>query len=432
MSEIPPPYQTGFPTPQREGVVRNVTALGIGNVAVKPLWFAFITYFCISVLPVEAYGRLNWALWLMLIAASFTDLGTSHYTTRAIARDLAVASELFSNFLVFRLVVGLGIVSLVIVGGLASDFASTRLMAACLAAVYAIAFYGLEFCRVVFRAYEVLRFEAWSLILEKILVVSGGMTGLYAYRSAEGTLAGMALGMAVTLLIVFSGIHAHFIRFRWAAVRSAVLWRHLRNAIPLGVFGILIGVYVRMGPLVLEWFHGEAAVGQFGAAFRVVEALFLLPALISAALLPRLSRTHSLDHAAFVRLTHQALAFVGAISLVVSVGLTAAGDPIMDVIVANQSSASYAESGTLLSLLGPAYPAMCLNVIMSAVLVAANEQRYLARFMAWATLFTLVLYVSLVAPLGARGVCYVLFLSELVVTAAFYVRFRMTGRRHAE
>ena len=430
MSEVLPPYRLDSQVPPRAGVIRNVTALGIGNAVVKPLWFVFITYFCISVLPADAYGRLNWALWLMLVAASFTDLGTAHYTTREIARDTSVASVLFSNLLVFRVAMGLGIVGLVIAGGMVTGFASARFVAACLAAAYAVSFHGLEFCRVIFRSHEVLRFEAWSLIAEKVLVIAGGMTGLFSTRTAEGTLAGMAMGMALTLVIVFVAIHARFIRFRWSAVRWSVIAGHVRRALPLGVFGVFVGFYIRMGPLVLEWFHGEAAVGQFGAAFRVVEALFLLPALASAALLPRLSRIHD-DRPAFLRLTHLALAAVGAASLVVTALLIVAGDAIMSLIVSSRFADSYAESGSLLRLLGPAYPAMCLNVIMSSVLIAANEQRYLARFMAAASIVTLVAYVILVPEFGARGVCYILLFSEAVVTLAFYVRFRLPGRQHA-
>ena len=98
----------------------NVTWLTAGNLAVKPVWFVFITYVCIRTIGAEQYGVMAAALALMSIVDGTLMLGTSTLSVREVARRKERSSLFFTNFLVTR-----GVLSLV---GIAAGLAIATLL----------------------------------------------------------------------------------------------------------------------------------------------------------------------------------------------------------------------------------------------------------------------------------------------------------------
>ena len=410
--------------PRPAGILKNLTWLGLGSAAVSPLWFFFISYLCIRHLTPEAYGLMNWALWLMVIAASVTDLGLNDFVTREVARQRDQAWRYFSNFLVFRGVFGVAIILIVIGVAVVLGAGDERVSAMSLAGFYALSVFLIGFCRVFFRAFQVLRYESISVILEKTLVMAFGTVALFATGTATGTLTGMVIGMVIALGITLWYVAWRIAPFEARVVKADFLKANLRIAAPLGVFAIAVIAFARMGPVILEFFEGAAEVGRFGAAFRIIEAMLLLPALATAALLPRMSSAwgsgDALDYGRLVgRATAGMAAVAGFLGLLLGVG----GEALIDWMASDP--AAYDGAGTTLRWLGLAYPAMCLNSVLSVSLIAADDQRFLARFMALTALAAALLFVAGIAEYGTAGLL-VVFIGVLIAsTTALWMRFRL-------
>jgi O-antigen/teichoic acid export membrane protein len=412
------------PTPSPDSLLKNVTWLGAASAAVSPLWFGFITYLCLSRLSPEAYGTLNWALWLMTIVAATTDLGLSDFVTREVARQRDQAWRYFSNFVVLRAGLGVVVLGSVLGIGAVAGVAPERLTALALAGVYAVSVFLIAFCRVFFRAFEVLRYESLSLISEKLLVLSGGTIMLFATGTAIGTLIGMTTGMVMAVAATLWWVVYRIAPFEPGVIKLSFLKANLRKAAPLSLFAIAVVANLRVGPVILEFFHGAEEVGRFGAAYRIVEAMLLLPALATAALLPRLSSLWGRGETAlFDQLVRRALLMVGLASGFLGLCLGIGGGALMNVIVSDP--AAYAGAGLWLRILGLAYPAMCLNSVLAAVLIASDGQRFLGRFMALVTLAVALLYAVAIPQFGTPGLLVVFVGSLYAVLAALFVRFRL-------
>ncbi len=410
--------------PRPDGLLKNVTWLGIGSAAVAPLWFGFITYLCLSQLSPEAYGTMNWALWLMTIVAATTDLGLSDFVTREVARQRDQAWRYFSNFIVLR--GGLGVLVLGSVLGIASlaGVDPDRLTALALAGVYSVCIFLIAFCRVFFRAFEVLRYESMSLISEKLLVLSGGTIMLFATGTAVGTLGGMTAGMVVAVVATLWWVVYRIAPFELGVIKLSFLWDNLKKAAPLSLFAIAVVASLRVGPVILEYFEGAAEVGRFGAAFRIVEAMLLLPALATAALLPRLSSLWGTgNEVLFGGLVRRSLKIIALVSIFLGLCLAIGGGALMNKLVSDP--AAYAGAGLWLRLLGLAYPAMCLNSVLSVVLIAADGQRFLGRFLASVTLASVLLYAIAISQYGTAGLLAVFIGTSFAVLGALYVRFTL-------
>ncbi len=412
--------------PRPDGIIRNITWLGMGSAAVSPLWFFFISYLCIRNLSPEAYGLMNWALWLMIIAASVTDLGLNDFVTREVARSRDQAWRYFSNFLVFR--GGLGIVVVVSVIGIAAALGASdeRLTALGLAGVYGLSVFLIGFSRVFFRAFHVLRYESISVMLEKLLVLTGGSIMLLSTGTATGTLLGMTVGMLFALVGTLWFVAFRIAPFEFKVLSASFLKQNLRVAAPLGVFAIAVIAYTRMGPVILDFFEGSAEVGRFGAAFRIVEAMLLLPALATAALLPRMSASWGTGNLAdFRQVVLKGVMGMLAISGLLGLGLGIGGSAIMDFIVKDPEA--YAGAGRTLQWLGLLYPMMCLSSVLSISLIAADDQRFLGQFMASVTGAVGILFVLAIWQYGTAGLLAVFIGGSFGATLGLWTRFQIVS-----
>jgi len=254
-------------------ILRNISWFTGASALVKPAWFIFITAFCMRILGVGGYGLMNAALSFMIIAVSFSDLGTNPYTIREVARNRNLASRYFSNIFLTRLL--LAIVACLVAWLVAWQLGYDRTELATLlaAALYAGTLRLLEFCRTFYRAFEVLQFEAVSILVEKVMVIIGGTAMLWYTRSPAGTLLGMGVAMLGALMLNVVWIHR-----RLAVLKLRLIsWRFIRvviaAAIPLGLYALFNRTYFRIGVVILESLGGAEAAGIYVVAFRIIEAL---------------------------------------------------------------------------------------------------------------------------------------------------------------
>lgn len=410
-------------------LIHNLSWLGTANLVVKPVWFVFITALCMRVLGGAEYGVLTTTLSLAAIAASLTEVGMIRYSTREIARDRGVAARFFTNFVALRLLlIGVTWVGLIGVGWGYLGYRGPVLTALFFAGAYQFSLYLTEYCRALYEAFEDLRREALMLYWEKALVIGGGLAGLLAARTATATLAGMALGMMATTVLNVAWIARHLAPFRRALLSRTFLWQALRVMIPFGLATLFSRIYFRIDIVMVEQWLGETAAGQYGAAFRILEALNLLPAMVSfAAVYPRLARfQHAGQKTPFVRLLGQSFLGLGTVGALVAGALTLLAAPIIHLLAPDPV---FAPAAPTLQVLTWALPLLCFNSLLYVALLTLDEQRYLAAMLGLSVLVNVGLNALLIPRQGLAGAAYATLLSEVLLLAAYLIRYvRRTTR----
>ena len=404
----------------------NVTWLTAGNLAVKPVWFVFITYVCIRTIGVEQYGVMAAALALMSIVDGTRMLGTSTLSVREVARRKERSSLFFTNFLVTRGVLSLiGIAAGLVIATLLGN--RSVLFTVALAGLYIVARSFTEFCRTFYRANEIFKREAYSTVLEKILVVISGSVALAIVPSAASVLLGMSLGMIATSAVNYRWVVSEFARFKKSLLDSDFVRKTIPLAIPLGLSNLFILLFLRTDSVMIEAFVGEVATAQYALAFRILEALVIVPSIFVTVLLPRLSILSNTDLSMFRRISWRTTLGMFFVSTCLSAVVWAGAPTIIHLI---DDSAVMLPSVPLLQVLIWSFPLSATNFLLSTTLTAANKQKPMAIILGIAAVLNIGLNLWSIPVYGATGAAFATIATQIVVSISFQVLlgFRVPGR----
>lgn len=164
------------------------------------------------------------------------------------------------------------------------------------------------------RARELMIYEAMVKVVGVTISTAGGIAAVIVGWSVAGVLWVMvAINIATLLASIWLAI-------RYAprpALRQnlAVYWDTLRGAWPFASLAILVVVYFRIDSIMLFAMKGQAALGQYGAAYRLMEAGLLLPLTLAGAALPAVARLLSERTAEVLRASGRAIQFLAVVSI---------------------------------------------------------------------------------------------------------------------
>ncbi|MDX1419148.1 MAG: oligosaccharide flippase family protein [Rubricoccaceae bacterium] len=410
---------------KREGLLKNLAWLTVGNAAAKPLWFLFITAICTRVLGAAEYGTLLAALALVGLVVGLTEMGTNAYVTRELSRQPGASSSLFTNLLAGRSALGLLAVALLPLGQVVG-YATHEVAALTAAGAYTVAFRLNELCRTLYRAREVLRYEAASIVSERLLTVGGGLAGLLTTRSAVGTLLGMSAGILVALLANVAWIHGRLSPVRRAVLSLRTLGDAYRASVPIGLVFLFMMVVNVGGIVLVEATLGNAEAGRYGAAYKLLEMLQLLPTIICTPLLPRLSylQLHGTAQGFRRVLLRSALGLTAAtVAIAAVLSLTA---PV--VVRLLTADASFEGTIAILRVMAWAYPFMAVGMLLLYALVAADLHRYAAVLTAAAAVLSTGGLLALIPVYGALGAAFAFGGTHAVVVVGAAWGLRHVGR----
>ena len=248
-------------------------------------------------LSVEDYGRFVFASALTTIIETIMDSGLGPLTIREVARDREGADRFFRNVLGLKLVwVAAGLAVLAIAAPmLRSDPVVVR-VCLLMGISSAVRSYLLT-TRGLLQGLDRFDLEALLVVADRVLLLAAGagvlLTGHGLYGLAFAFVASRVVMLVVVLLLVrrFLGpISPRVDRVAWRALQTA--------ALPLGAFLLILNMYTYIDAVILGVMRSNDEVAWYGAAYRLYEGLTYAPAVLSAVLMPRLSRLFIEDRVA--------------------------------------------------------------------------------------------------------------------------------------
>jgi O-antigen/teichoic acid export membrane protein len=367
-------------------------------------------------LGVEEYGRYVTVMSLVTVIAGLTEGGLStialrEYAARtgadrrAVMRDLLgirVALTLAGIVAGVAFALAAGWDSVLVVGTLAAGFA---LLLQSLQLLLGASLQGeLRFGWITVT--ELLR-QALFVALILALVVAGAELGLFFLAQ----LPAFALTLVVTAWLV------RRIMPLWPAFHPRRWWPLLRATIAYAIAVALNAAYFRIAILVLSLLATERETGYFATAYRVVEVLIAVPALIIGAAFPILARAarddrDRLDYAAG-RLVEVGL----VIGVWLALGIFLAAGPIITLLAGDRSDPSVG----LLRIQSLALVATFVIVASGYVLLSLHRHRTILLVNVVALATSLILSAILVPAYDATGAAVALLAAEVVLAATSLV-----------
>lgn len=195
-----------------------------------------------------------------------------------------------------------------------------------------------------------------------------------------------------------------------------LLWRRIyRLSWPIGVSIAFNLIYLRADALILSLTRSQEELGLYGAAYRVIDVLTVLPFLLMGLVLPRMVASwKSGDEERFGSLMSRSARYLLAFILPVACGGVVLGRAVMTAV----SGEDFAAAGGYLAVLLFGVVMIYWGTVFSQAVIALELQRRMLPFYAANAALALVLYLWLIPRFGAAAAAWITVLSEATIAVA--------------
>jgi O-antigen/teichoic acid export membrane protein len=245
------------------------------------------------------FGLFSYALAFGALLAALPVWGFDALLVQQVGPDRSRLPGAYAELLVLRtllavpvLVAGAG-VAVLTRGDAEAQFALVALLVAAVAEGYA---HGPRAVAGVLRQQST---AAVVVLAQRIATAVLGIAALAAGFGVVGLCAAYAITTALGTVALFATVARIGGRPSVTGVTAAGLRRTALRSVPLGVDAIVGMVMFRADALMLGWFHGDTAVGEYTSAYRIIETVLFVtwavsrvvyPAMAAATDLPTLRR----------------------------------------------------------------------------------------------------------------------------------------------
>lgn len=353
----------------RHPLARNFSFLASGNLVSRALLFV-VNVQLARVLSPAAFGKVVLAQTLLLFATVAADLGTRTITIRDVA-----AAESGARFRVAGLawgaILALTVPATVLLLGSATLFADQTQRWLTVLFALTLPAYGLNLDWYLkgssrFGHVGVAEVIKALVYLSLVLVWLKGVDDVLLVPVAY------ALAWWVAAAYLFFAVRQAR-RLPRIHLEGTALRRLVAAGLPIGITGVLTQLYLNGGILFLGKFADAAAIGLYGAAFKLTLIVTLMGALFSETLLPTLSRRYTVSNIEGRRLVRLALVAVSSAGLLAAAIFVVFGREILMLLYGPE----YEGAVPILTVLAIAMVPLFCNIPFVNVLIVKGRQRYL-------------------------------------------------------
>ena len=383
--------------------------------------FAMLT---LRILAPEMAGRYTFAVAFIGYFDILVRFGLGTLLTREVARDRAHGDRYLSTTTVLRGLLWLTSLPLIALAMLVYLLAGQ--MSPDIALAIGLFALGLLFSSLadglsaVFNAYEKMEYPAAIATATAIIRVSLGVLALLAGWGFVGL-----AGVSVVTNVVSAAILA------WLMVRhcfrpklrfDAQLGRWMMaTSFPLMINAFLATAFFRIDVLLLKPMKGDAVVGYYGAAYKYIDGLNIIPAYFTAAVFPLMSRYAASARDSLLRAYVLSLRLLIMIALPVAVGTFVIAEGLILLL----GGAQYLpDSRIALQLIIWFLPLSFVNSVTQYVLIAIDQQRFLTKAFLIGVAFNVVANLLVIPAFSYKGSAVVTVLSEFALLLPFYYAVR--------
>lgn len=211
--------------------------------------------------------------------------------------------------------------------------------------------------------------------------------------------------------VVLLGAVARMADFDWKP--KVGNWRGLLvAAAPLALATMLIALYFRIDMVVLARLKPAADVGQYGAAYRFLDALLLVPALVMSVLQPVIARSAVGDRSRLQRRYWRATQLMAVAGIGIAVLGVMTGPRALPALPGFED---YDGAGRALAVLSVAAALSFIGAVVQTTLIATHRQRQLLYVAGAALLVNIALNAALIPPYSYMGAAWATVITEVAV-----------------
>ncbi len=403
-------------------IAKNSLAPIVLNLFNRAIDFAF-AFVMLRILGPANAGIYYYAIVIFGWFDILTNFGLNTLLTREVARDRSAAARYLFNSTALRLALSaLGVPLLLGFLAVRQATVSPALEGQAIAAIVLL-YLGLlpnsisTGLTALFYAFEKAEYPAAITTVSTIVKVTLGLGTLLLGWGVVGLAGGAVITNLVTLTVLgwlarplAGGVFAE-------RLDRPLLRQMVGESWPLMINHLLATVFFKIDIVLMEAINGNTVVGQYSTAYKWLDALNIIPAFLTMALLPVMARQAHEDRPALRRNYALAVKLLVIVALPVAVITTFIAAPLIRVL----GGAEYLPAGGIaLQIMIWSIPIGWINSVTNYVIVALDRQRTLMFAFAAGVIFNVITNLLLLPAYSYRAAAAITILSEGVLFVAFY------------
>ncbi len=382
----------------RQTIVKNTFWLSVGEI-VSRLFRALLIIYAARVLGTAGYGVFSYVLGLAGFFTVFIDIGISPILTRNVSQDEKNASKYFATSFWLKSV--LIILSVFLVVFAAPHF--SRLTEANKLIPLAAILITFDNLRVFFSAYfrgkEKMEMEALLTSVTNLTIVAFGFIVLAISPTPKSlTLSYVLSGGSGALLgayLLRNQLRGLFKNFRKNLVKTIV-----QSAWPIALTGIIGTFMTNIDVIMLGIFRTASDVGLYSAAQKIIQMVYIVPSIASAAMFPLLAKAAKAKDSPKVR----KIAETGIkILLTISIPLFAGGLVLSKQIMQFLYGGEFVGGAITLKILLLSPVLIYPGIFIGNIILAFDQQKKMPSIVVAGSVSNVLFNLLLIPPYGITG-----------------------------
>lgn len=390
-------------------IARSTLILFVGQIITIVLSY-LCTVFTARHLGAEGFGILSFAIAFTGVSCLLSDLGLSVLITREMSRNYSLAGKYIGNVLVIKIiltVLTLGFTA-VVVNPLVYPFQTTIVVYFITLATILASFKNVFYS--IFQVLQKMEYITIGNIIYSVLLLAGTIIAIN--RNLEITLFASVYFLASLISLGYS-IYICSGKFVIPKIEFDLpFWKNLlKESIPFWMTSVFVVIYFKMDMVMLSMVKGDEAVGWYAAAYRLIDGLSFIPAVLMTVMFPIFSSCYVDSKASLELAFEKSLKFLTIVAIPIGVGTTILADEIIMIFYGSE----YMPSATALKILIWANVLCFIDWTPSTLLNSTNRQRPFMVFTFIGAILNLVLNYILIPSWSYQGAGIATVITELVV-----------------
>ena len=407
-------------------VFENTSALFIAQLIGRIMSFGLVVILMPRYFTEEALGGYFLAMFITNMIASIAELGMQSTLIREMTLHRRQARHFVGNALIIRIFLSIIAFGLMVCSGYMLDYPPIVVQMIFLLGLADITNSTAQLFRNVFRAFERMGYEAFTVVVERSLVVIAGGVFIGLGINLVNFCVVVLIASIFNLVLSVSIVAKRFIPLRFD-INLNTLKRLMRQAFPFAIGNICNLIYFRIDTVLLSKLslHGVTAVAWYGVAYSLVNAFTILPGAFMGAMFPVMARTFAERRMDFGSIYTDALRWMFLVGVPFAVGMATLSEKISSVFFPHYEWTAISPA---LRLLSWSAGLSFLTTVVVSVLRATDKRRPFSILMVTTALLNIALNFILIPRFSHVGAAMTMIVSELYLLFAgvIYISLRIS------
>ncbi|MBI4451959.1 flippase [Candidatus Woesearchaeota archaeon] len=390
-----------------KSLVRNTGILVAGELLSRALSLVLIVVIA-RTLNESGLGKYSFVFAFVGIFSIFSDLGSTLYITKEIARNNSLAKEYLGKVFVAKLILAaissLVPILIIFLTGQAAEIKAGVMLAAAAMFMYYIAF---PF-RAVVNAYEVQSYQSLYVLAERLIAFALGTFVLFKGYGLTALLIVLVFSNASSWLIICRLVSKNLVGFKpqldWAFIKSV-----LKKSSPFWFTTIFMTIYFKIDTVMLSFMQDYAVTGLYNAAYKIIDTLAFIPFVVVTVAFPVMSKFHKKDAVMLSAVYKKSFYYLSLLALPLGIGVTVLAERIILLIY----DKSFINSAIALQILIWALVLMFVNYLMGFLLNSIDKQKAFTLVTGLTAAFNVILNLIIIPVYSYKGAAIATVSAEL-------------------